>query len=251
MIDLFIIHSGTDSDYILEKVVPTLVNTEGDKKGHTNALLLGTEEYKEKYAIAKNNINNPDNFEVRITGNNWKKEAKSFLKRARAVLVIVGKDTYEKKDSVGFEIKYAHDHGKLILLHKTSPEIKLPDFLMEKDKFTGKTKGIAREQSLEQIRERIDNFDIGFYNIFSDDKYRNSPLDKDQIGRVMEQYKMYQKTSEDLVARRQSVSSFYISVNSALVAAYGMILGLVEYPNNIFVTLFMTLMGIILDISWI
>ena len=67
----------------------------------------------------------------------------------------------------------------------------------------------------------------------------------------MDQYKMFQKTSEDLVARRQSVSSFYISVNSALVALLGIVMGLVEMPTKIYVMLFMCLTGIILDFSWI
>ena len=251
MIDLFIIHSGSDSNYVLENVVPALVNTEGDKKGHTNVLLLGSDQYKDKYTSIKNEINNPDNFEIRFTGKDWKKAAKNCIKRARAVLVVVGEDTSQKKDSVGFEINYARKHCKLILMHKTSPNIKLPDFLKEKDKFTGKIKGIAEEQSLTQIRERIDNFDMGYYNIFSSDQYKEGPLDSELVGRIMEQYKMYQQTSEDLVARRQSVSSFYISVNSALVAVSGVITGLVDYPNSIFVVISMALVGIILDISWI
>ena len=65
-------------------------------------------------------------------------------------------------------------------------------------------------------------------------------------GELMDQYKMFQKTSEDLVARRQSVSSFYISVNSALVALLGIVMGLVEMPTKIYVMLFMCLTGIIL-----
>ena len=62
---------------------------------------------------------------------------------------------------------------------------------------------------------------------------------------------MFQKSSEDLVSRRQSVNSFYISVNSALVALMGVVLGLVDTPAKIYVILFMSITGIILDISWI
>ena len=67
---------------------------------------------------------------------------------------------------------------------------------------------------------------------------------------ILDQYKMFQKTSEDLVARRQSVNSFYISVNSAMVALMGVILGLVEAPTKLYVVFFMCIVGIILDISW-
>ena len=66
-----------------------------------------------------------------------------------------------------------------------------------------------------------------------------------------DQYKMFQKSSEDLVARRQSVNSFYISVNSAMVALVGVVMGLVEMPAKIYVMVFMCIVGIILDISWI
>lgn len=251
MIDLFIVHSGGDYNYVLNTVIPTLINTEGDKKGHANVLLLSSDQNKNKDSSEFEKINNPDYFEICYTGNNWKKTAKKCIKRARVVLVIVGNDTNEKKDTMGFEISYACNCGKLILMHKISPDIKLPDFLKEKDKFTGKIRGIAKDQSLEQIRKRIDDFDMGYYNIFNDNIYEPGSHDKEYIERVMEQYKIYQKTSEDLVERRQSVNSFYISVNSAIVAVFGVILGLVDYPSNVFVIMIMALIGIILDISWI
>ena len=68
---------------------------------------------------------------------------------------------------------------------------------------------------------------------------------------LLEQYKMFQKTSEDLVVRRQEVNSFYITVNSAMAAVLGLVLGLVHYPVNFLIIGFMSIVGIILDISWI
>ena len=59
---------------------------------------------------------------------------------------------------------------------------------------------------------------------------------------------MFQKTYEDLAARRQSVNSFYISVHSAPV---GIVMGLVEMQAKVCVMIFMCITGIILDISWI
>lgn len=251
MIDLFIVHSGEDYEYVLNTVIPTLVNTEGDKKGHANVLLLSSDQNKNKNSSEFEKINNPDNFEICYTGQNWKKIAKKCIKRARVVLVIAGNDIEKKKETMGFEISYACKCGKLILMHKTSPDVKLPDFLTEKDKFTGKIREIAYNQPLEQIRKRIDDFDIGYYNIFNDDIYEPGSHDKEYIGRIMEQYKIYQKTSEDLVERRQNVNSFYITVNSAIVAVFGVILGLADYPSNTFVIIIMAVIGIILDISWI
>lgn len=246
MIDLFVVHSGCDSNYVLEKAVPALVNSTENESCHTNILILGSNQYVEKYSSVKKNVNTPNCFEVRFTGNNWKKDAKKCINLARAVLVIVGEDTYKKKDSMGFEVEYARKKGKLILLHKISPDIEIPSFLKTKDQFTGKTVDIAQPQSLEDIRKRIDDFDLGYYDIFNNNEKKDG-----DIGRIMEQYKMYQKTSEDLVSRRQSVSSFYLSANSAIVAIYGVVLGLVKAPNNIYVLVLLAIVGLILDISWI
>ena len=62
---------------------------------------------------------------------------------------------------------------------------------------------------------------------------------------------MFQKTSEDLVARRQNVNSFYLTVNSALTALVGIVLGVVGGSTKLIVVAFMCVAGMILDVSWI
>ncbi len=252
MIDLFIIHSGTDAEYILEEVIPGLINNKEDgETAHANILMLGAQEREQSYDTLRNSLDNPDNFRVKLTGERWKKDARDFIKRARAVLVIVGEDTAEKEDSIGYEVKLAQKYNKLVLIHKTKENIRIPQFLMTKDPFTGKMKPLAKIQQIGEIRERIDHYDMGYYNIFSDDKYRDGEIDEQSAGRIMEQYIMYQKTSEDLINRRQSVSSFYISVNSALVALAGFLMGLLSFPDSILIVLLLSVVGIILDVSWI
>ena len=75
------------------------------------------------------------------------------------------------------------------------------------------------------------------------------PIDKSIL---LEQYKVFLQTSEDLVSRRQNVNNFYISINSALMAAFGIIWALNILPIYKFFTgILLSIVGIILSISWI
>lgn len=90
------------------------------------------------------------------------------------------------------------------------------------------------------------------FNIFSDEYEKMSDEEKMEHSQdYMEQYKLFQKSSEDLVARRQSVNSFYISVNSAIVALTGIVIGIIDMPAKLIVIFFMCLSGAVLDISWL
>ena len=63
---------------------------------------------------------------------------------------------------------------------------------------------------------------------------------------------MFLQTSEDLVSRRQNVNNFYISINSALMAAFGIILALNIQPlYKSIAGVLLAAVGIILSISWI
>lgn len=250
MVDLFIIHSGSDSDYVLSNVVPAMIGT-NPKDCHVNILMLGSDAYKERYDLTRKQLGSEDNFEVQLTGDNWKKTAKRCIKRAQAVLVIVGNNMEAKKKTVGFEVEYARKKGKLILMHCVNEKCAVPEYLKMKDQFTKKVRNISKNYNLDEIRIQLKNYDIGHYDIFSAKEDRDANLSPEDLQRLIDQYKMYQKTSEDLVSRRQSVSSFYITVNGAIVTIAGMILGLVDGSEKYFILLAMAIVGIILDISWI
>lgn len=61
----------------------------------------------------------------------------------------------------------------------------------------------------------IKRYDSGDYGLFN-----GSPSELNQ-DIILEQYKLFLQTSEDLVSRRQNVNSFYISISSASVAVMG------------------------------
>ncbi|MCI5745043.1 MAG: hypothetical protein MR270_02020 [Erysipelotrichaceae bacterium] len=246
MINLFIIHSGNDSAHVLDEVVPSLLSNNDS----INILLLGSEKYIERYKKVKDSLVNKENFTVNLTGNNWKKDSRKSISRANAVLVVVGNDIISKKDTIGYEVKYARKLGKLILLYKLNENIILPDFLKEVDQFTNRIRNIAEPSSLSFIRERLCNYDMGYYDIFSDNNKKSKDIKEDDINLIMDQYKMYQKTSEDLVARRQNVSSFYLTVNGSIITIASIIIGLIAYPQSLFIIIALGIFGIILDLSW-
>ena len=236
MVNVFIVHSGKDYDYVKNTVEPAI---------------LGIKETKNENSAP---IGNANLLTMKSgTQYNWKHEAKRVLKLAQVVLVVVGEDSCDpaKKDTMGWEIERANKYNKQIMILNPK-NLKIPDFLYAYDHFTGQKRLVADQMSIEEIKNRINNYANGYYDIFSS-KYSDMN-DEEKLSHkneILDQYKMFQKSSEDLVARRQSVNSFYISVNSALVALVGVVMGVVEMPAKLYVIAFMCITGIILDISWV
>ena len=236
MVNVFIIHSGKDYDYVKQEVEPYLmgrIDEDGNPTERENNANILT-------------LKSGKNF-------NWKKAALKQIKMAQVVIVIVGADASEpsKAGTMGWEVEQSVKYNKQIMIINLANH-ELPSYLVQPDRFTLQEKPIAREQTLQEIKQRIDDFSKGYYNIFSSGYEKMGKEEKiTHKGELLDQYKMFQKTSEDVVARRQSVNSFYISVNSALVALVGVVMGLVEMPTKIYVMAFMCVTGIILDVAWI
>ncbi len=236
MVDVFIIHSGKDYKFVKENLEPFLM---GEKDIYGNSL----------NSVGYSNILTLQSGENK----NWKQDALSKIKKAQAVIVVVGEDACEasKNKTMGWEVRQAVKYNKLIMIYNLD-KYSLPNFLKYKDRFTGQNVMIAQQLTLDKIKTRIDDYAKGHYDIFSS-KYKK--LDEDERlqlkPEILEQYIMYQQTSEELIARRQNVNSFYLTVNSALVTLVGLILSVVDFPANMIVILFMSVIGIILDISWV
>ena len=238
MVNVFIVHSGSDYDYVKTHMEPYLrgaIDDNGEPAefgGSSNILTLES---------GKN------------TSSNWKTNALKLIKKAQVVIVVIGDDSNNpgKEDTMGWEVRQADKHNKLILLHDRGSH-EVPKYLKVKNKFTRKEEDMATKMSLFEIKTRIDDYARGYYNIFSPKYEDMDPAEKlSHKGELLDQYKMFQKTSEDLVVRRQNVNSFYITVNSALTALVGIIIGLVKPPANILLVVLMCVAGVILDVSWI
>ena len=236
VINVFIIHSGQDFEYVKETVEPyllgikTLDGEEGDHSGNANILTLES--------------GNPSK---------WKKDARNKIKMAHAVIVVLGDDCMKesKKETMGWEVEQAVRFNKLIMILNRADHPS-PDWIMTTDRFTKQKRPVAKQMTLEDIKKRIDDYSRGYYDIFSK-SYEDLDPDKqtERKDELVKQYEMFQKTSEDLVTRRQDVNSFYITVNSAMTALLGIVLGIAKPPANLIVIGFMCIAGMILDMSWI
>ena len=235
MINVFIIHSGKDYEFVKERIEPCLLGQKDETGAEThsegNANLLTLESGSPR---------------------SWKKDAREKIRMAHAVIVVVGEDACKpaKKETMGWEVEQAIRYNKLIMLYNRGYEI--PEYLYVTDRFTKQKRLAAQEMTLTEIKKRIDDYAHGYYDIFSK-AYRGMDTEKklSQKSELFDQYKLFQKTSEDLVTRRQSVNSFYLTVNSAMTALLGIVLGIVKAPANLIVIAFMCLAGMILDFSWI
>lgn len=233
MVNVFIVHSGNDSNYVKEELEPALCEKEGSPNEKSSANVLSL----------KSGV--PNCF--------WKVEARNKIKQAQVVLVVIGSDANEesKNKTMGWEVKQAIKRNKQIYILNLG-NYKIPKYLSSVDRFTKQENPVGKQLSIEEIKRHIENYSKGYYNVFSSEYEKMTQEEKlTYKEELLEQYKMFQKSSEDLVARRQSVNSFYISVNSAIVALIGVLMGVIGLPTKLYVLIFMCATGMILDFSWI
>ncbi len=181
----------------------------------------------------------------------WKIEAKKLIKQAQLVIFLQGEHSAESP-YIRWEIETALKHNKEIILHPLDTTLASPQWLTKPDAFSKLPKLKARIiDNVEGIKERIRSYDLGKYNVFTDDieKILADPARKAEL---FEQYKLYQETSENLVSRRQSISNFYISANSAITGFLGVLLTMsASLSNTLCIIIAFSFVGTILNISWV
>ena len=213
--NIFIIHSGGDKDYVAEKKEEIVKLC----KNKANVLLL-------KYRLF------------------WKPEVKKLMKSAQIVLYLVGEDGHKSRN-IDWEIREAKKQQRAIIFLRRSADNILNKTLFEKDPFTKELMPIAREiQSIEELAAITDSYENGEYI-----HLLNKDCDQDNL---FEQYKMFSDTSEALVTRRQNVNSFYISANTALITIVATAFSLNDnLLSQLLITLALSLPGILLNRSWL
>ena len=214
--NIFIVHSGCDKDTV-EKAISQLEKMEP----RANILML------------KNG------------GMFWKIEAGRLLKKSQMVLFVVGKTSYLSKN-IDWELKQALRHNKLILHYKLDDSNRLNSCLYGIDRFSKKETILAEcAKTVEDIADRIKKYENGEYKIF------NNAIENIDRSELLEQYKVFLETSESLVERRQTVNSFYISANTALIAVMGGLISVLSgIPERIILFVLTSVVGIVLSASW-
>ena len=104
----------------------------------------------------------------------------------------------------------------------------------------------ATEADIDTICKKISSYETGNYDIF------NNTIESLNKEELLEQYKVFLQTSEDLVTRRQNVNNFYITINAALFTLFGVCISISDsFISKLIIALLLLSIGIILDISWL
>ena len=211
----FIIHSTKDESVIAEKISQLKRNLYS-----FNALML-----KNKFL--------------------WKFEAASKIKQSQIVIFFIGEKSHESP-YIAWEIKKAKQYKKpiyTILLHENN--IRHPE-LDQIDPYSNVQCPYEKSVTCAELTSVIQNYENGDYQIF------NQEFDNLDTKLLFEQYRLFLQTSETLVARRQTVNSFYITVNSAFVALFSTMFGLaIETHFKLILVAVLAMVGIVLATSWI
>lgn len=163
-----------------------------------------------------------------IDDKNWEEVAKAKIKEADCGLFFVGKNSAESKN-IDFELKEFIAANKPIYTSRLSKNNKYNEVLYRKTTFGNKehlnkenymySEEIAIDDLVEELDAKVNHLDT--LKLFSKTKEFET-ID------LIEQYKVYLKTSEDLIGRRQQVSNFYVTVNATLISILTGLIALLE-----------------------
>ena len=152
------------------------------------------------------------------------------------------------------EIKYAIKKQKRILLFRLNPNEKstINYTLFKKDEYSNVEKPLFKEILLQDLARIIKcgyDFDI-------QDKL-NETKDPKRENELIEQYKVYLATSEEVLTRRQNTSNFYTTLNTSMltlaVTISGILFGISQINSLFVISLILfavSIIGILLNVNW-
>lgn len=175
----------------------------------------------------------------------WKQNARKRIQNAELIVAFAG-ESFAANKNVNWELKKAVKYDKKIITVKLEPDCNLPEVLNTIDEFTGKTEIEHEVKTIEELLSFIQEQKNKDYNLF------NLTVDDTNKETLLEQYKVFLETSEKLVERRQAVSNFYVTVNTAIFGVYTAFATIVGDSLWKYVTcLGFPVLGILLCRSWI
>ena len=222
---IFIIHRGNDFNTVdaLKEQITNLVNVD--------LLMLPS------------NVNNKT----------WFQEAKKKIKQSDLILYALGETTNES-ENVDKEIKYSIKKKKQILLYRLHPTKahKINATLFKKDDYTNVDKPLFKEIVLDDLTKIIKcgyHFDV-------QDKLNDTKEPKREAD-LIEQYKAYLTTSEEVLTRRQNTSNFYTTLNTSIltlsVTVSGVLFGVANINSLLIISILLfavSIIGVLLNINW-
>lgn len=183
----------------------------------------------------------------------WKKDAYKKIKEADCALFIVGENSY-LSENIDWEIKKFIKLKKQIYTYKLSSNVKYNEVLFKANMFGN---GELIDKTKYMFSKELEKDKL--FQIFNN-QYETDIIDELGINSkqgdpsvILEQYKIYLQTSEDLVTRRQNVSNFYTTINSLLLTVCGVVTPLMSNMNILYlagVICIFSIIGSILCFNW-
>lgn len=174
----------------------------------------------------------------------WKIEAHKKIKKSQMVVFVIGENSH-KSPYIAWEIKESIKLKKPIYILKLNSENKLHKALFIKEPFTNEEQNYGNIVTRNELINIIKSYNTGDYGLF------NFPSNELNHEILLEQYKLFLQTSEDLVNRRQNVNSFYISISSALIAIMGVFCTFdFGKEAELIICFLFCLIGMIISVSW-
>ena len=197
------------------------------------------------------------------TQEDWLDDATAKIRQAEKIIYVVGENS-SKSENIEKEIAIALREKKPIYLYKLAEEYPINKVLENSLKNCCIENGeLNGELVISKGTNNVALLDSkSIYSAFQQDASQilqdlpGSKFDDDE--KLLEQYKIYVKTSEDLVKRKQTVNSFYVTLNSILLGAIVSVLCAIGElpllgPVNIcwIIAGFAAIIGIVICYSWI
>lgn len=195
----------------------------------------------------------------------WVGEATAKIRQADRIIYIVGESSH-KSENIELEIAIALREKKQIFIYKLQKDYLvnkiLESQLQTNNKISGDVEG-------EVIYKDLQAKPVALLNAGNVMDFLNKDMNESLIGLpsksfhdknlLLEQYKIFVETSEALVKRKQSVNSFYVTLNSALLGAVISVICASRKLPVLFgwlkvsaaVSTFASLVGFVVCFSWI
>ena len=203
---------------------------------------------------------------VVLEGNqqNWEGDATARIRECAKVLYIVGEKSADSP-YIQIELDIANRENKDIYVYRLDNSYRINDCLIKVNSVKNADHGVFEgEIIIGKSRERI-------HILGEDDLCSRLNADCREIEMIlkgsdfhnketlMTQYQMFVQTSEELVRRKQSVNTFYVTLNSlmlsaiiSIICAAGDILQVIDNNMIIYViSAFLSVIGIVICWSWI
>ena len=209
--------------------------------GRTKAFVshaYGDEEHFERFRQSVNSSHWELQVHARGEEEDWRRECEQLIRDSDAVICLVGQSASQRGGGVDWEIRTALSLGKpLVAAYVGGADENAPALAEARIEPAEDLSELARSLT-ERVRKQA---------LFGHTQASGPAAD----AVLIEQYKALLETSENLEARRQSLHTFFMSINTLFLGAVGLVAKETSQDAELAIaTFFLALFGFSLCASW-